>query len=131
MAWYHVAPGPYLLLLPVIFMVIALAAAGIGTMLAAMNVAYRDVRYIIPFLIQLWMFATPSVYTQSVALPDGVRSLVRFNPMEGLVAAFRTAVLGGRMPWTSLAGATALVLIMLLGGCLYFRRVEDRFADTI
>jgi lipopolysaccharide transport system permease protein len=131
MAWYHVAPGVQLLFLPVIFIVIALAAAGIGTLLAAMNVAYRDVRYIIPFLIQVWMFATPSVYTQSVALPDGVRSLVRFNPMEGLVAAFRAAALGGRMPWTSLAGATALVLLLLLAGCLYFRRVEDRFADNI
>jgi lipopolysaccharide transport system permease protein len=131
MGWYGVAPGPGLLMLPVVFCVIALTAMGLGTFLAALNVAYRDVRYVIPFLIQVWMFATPSIYTQSNALPGHVRSLVVFNPMEGLVAGFRAAALGGPMPWPLLAGATVTGVLALLAGCLYFRKIEDTFADMI
>jgi lipopolysaccharide transport system permease protein len=123
MAWYRVAPGAGILLAPLILFMVALAAAGVGTLLAAMNVAYRDVRYVIPFLIQIWMFATPSVYTEGRALP--------LNPMDGLVAAFRAATLGGAMPWERLAIGSALSAALLLVGCFYFRRVEDGFADTI
>ena len=82
MAYYRVAPGIGLLLLPVIFGLIALAALGIGTLLAALNVAYRDFRYVIPFLVQLGMFATPTVYMQPKPGANGwVHALLALNPM--------------------------------------------------
>jgi lipopolysaccharide transport system permease protein len=114
-----------------IFGVVALTATGLGILMAALNVAYRDVRYVIPFLIQIWMFATPSIYTRTSALPDKVRSLVVLNPMVGLVEAFRAAALGGPMPWAQLISSSVIGVAMVVGGCLYFRRIEDSFADTI
>jgi lipopolysaccharide transport system permease protein len=131
MAWYHIPPRPGNLLAPLILGVIALAAAGIGAFFAALNVAYRDVRYVIPFLIQVAMFATPSIYTQSATLPPGVRSLVALNPMVALVGAFRAAMLGMPLDWPQFAIASAISLALLFTGCLYFRRVEDGFADNI
>jgi lipopolysaccharide transport system permease protein len=131
MAWYGIGPRPAVLLAPLILGVVALTAAGVGTFLAALNVAYRDVRYVIPFLIQIGMFATPSIYTRADTLSTGVRSLVALNPMVGLVGGFRAATLGGPIPWTELGVASAIGVGLLLAGCLYFRRVEDSFADTI
>jgi lipopolysaccharide transport system permease protein len=131
MVWYRVPPGPGVLMLPLIFGVVALTATGLGILMAALNVAYRDVRYVIPFLIQIWMFATPSIYTRTSALPDKVRSLVVLNPMVGLVEAFRAAALGGPMPWAQLISSSVIGVAMVVGGCLYFRRIEDSFADTI
>jgi lipopolysaccharide transport system permease protein len=126
-------PGPSLLLVPVIFAVILLAALGVGTLLAALNVAYRDFRYVIPFLIQLWMFATPTVYMQpSADRGTGVlQLLLSLNPMTGLIAAFRAACLGGPIAWDQFAVATGSVAVVFLVGCFYFRRVEDTFADVI
>jgi len=125
-------PGWQLLLAPLTFAIIALFAAGLGTLLAALNVAYRDFRYVIPFLIQVGMFATPTIYMQ----PDGnegrmVELLLVVNPMTSLVAAFRASVIGGPVPWIGLTisvGAAALIFVL---GCLYFRKIEDRFADII
>ena len=133
MVYYRIAPGPGLLLVPVIFAAILLAALGIGTVLAALNVAYRDFRYVIPFLVQLWMFATPTVYMQPKGESGGwVRLLLTLNPMTSLIAAFRASALGGPIPpWSQLGIATAAVVLVFLLGCLYFRRVEDGFADII
>jgi lipopolysaccharide transport system permease protein len=131
MIGYHIPPGPGILLAPFILMVIALAAAGLGTFFAALNVAYRDVRYVIPFLIQVALFATPSIYTDASAIPPAARSFVALNPMVALVAAFRAAMLGTPIDWPQLSIATAISLLLLLAGCLYFRRVEDTFADSI
>jgi lipopolysaccharide transport system permease protein len=160
MVYYQVAPGPGLLLLPAVCLAIVLAALGVGTLLAALNVAYRDFRYVIPFLVQVWMFSTPSVYMQ---IPDGsspviektapaelkpgapsvppgaeihagrglVGTALALNPMTGLISAFRGAVLGGSIPYGKLAASSACALLVFVGGCLYFRRVEDRFADII
>jgi lipopolysaccharide transport system permease protein len=130
---FQVPPAWGVLLTPVIVLVIALAAAGFGTLLAALNVAYRDVRYIIPFLVQLWIFATPAVY---LPLPagssgDGLQGLLGLNPLNGLVAAFRAAVLGREIDWLGFAVSAAAVTVVFLVGCLYFRRVEDSFADRI
>ncbi len=121
-----------LLLAPVIFGVIAIFAAGLGTMLAALNVAYRDFRYVIPFLIQVGMFATPTIYMQ----PTGnegrmIRFLMVANPMTSLVAAFRGSVLGAAIPWTELAIGLIVAIAIFVFGCLYFRRIEGRFADII
>lgn len=164
MAWYGFSPGWGVLLLPGLVVLLALAALGIGTLLAALNVAYRDVRHAIPFLVQLWLFATPSIYLErsvetAVAAPtagasagdaigagehatkaDGkpARSfwarqsrLLSLNPLEGLIAFFRAALLGARLPWSGLIYPAIAAPCLLLVGAYYFRRVEDSFADII
>jgi homopolymeric O-antigen transport system permease protein len=214
MLYYHVAPTWNLLMVPGVVLLFLLAALGVGTLLAALNVAYRDFRYVIPFLVQLWMFATPTVYMQpgeeirrqesgvrtvrnapggvpsarraggvsslipasadgtsdgqneSVSpmasapadadsisrremaaartaeqsdqsgvnrypVPTWIKTLLNLNPMTGLIAFFRAAVLGGPLPWRSLAWSSLGSAMAFLLGCLYFRRVEDSFADII
>ncbi len=132
MVYYRIAPGPGLLLVPVIFLAILMAALGIGTLLAALNVVYRDVRYVAPFLVQLWMFATPTVYMQPKTAPAGwLRIVLALNPMTSLIGAFRAAILGGSIPWAQLGMTSAAVVVIFLLGCLYFRRAEDCFADII
>jgi lipopolysaccharide transport system permease protein len=131
MLYYGVVPGIGMVLIPVIFGLIMLAALGIGTLLAALNVAYRDFRYVIPFLVQLGMFATPTVYMQPGMSGRGDQFLLVLNPMTPLIAAFRAATLGGPIPWSQLGLATAAVVVVFLAGCLYFRKLEDGFADII
>jgi lipopolysaccharide transport system permease protein len=135
MLFHGIVPGVQFLLAPLMMALILLAAVGVGTLLAALNVAYRDFRYVIPFLTQFWMFATPTVYMQ----PDGettgiVPFFLALNPMTSLVAAFRSSVLGeavGPIAWGQVVVAAGLSLLAFLVGCLYFRRVEDSFADVI
>ena len=129
---YGYAPAWNLWLLPVVFATVVLTATGLGTLLAALNVAYRDFRYVIPFLIQVGMFATPTIYMQ----PNGhegrsIEWLLVANPMTSLISAFRASVLGGPVPWLGLGIAMATAVLVFLLGCLYFRKVEDRFADII
>jgi lipopolysaccharide transport system permease protein len=132
MLYYGVAPGWSILLAPLLLAVLTLAAAGFGTMLAALNVAYRDVRYVIPFMVQLWIFATPAVYMPLTGVSDDmVHALLALNPLNNIVAAFRCAVLGRPIEWLGLATATATVCLVFIAGCLYFRRVEDSFVDLI
>jgi len=130
---WGIAPGVGLLVAPFIFGVVFLAVIGVGTLLAALNVAYRDFRYVIPFLVQLWMFATPTVYMQPAAAGESgwLQALLALNPMTGLIAAFRASVLGTPIPWAELAGSTVTVVGTCLLGCYYFRKVEDTFADVI
>jgi lipopolysaccharide transport system permease protein len=124
--------GPNLLLAVPIFGMIVLLALGVGTLLAALNVAYRDFRYVIPFLVQIWMFATPSLYMPPRDGEHGpIHYVLYLNPMVALVGAFRSACLGGAIEWGPLGIATLLVAVVFLAGCLYFRRVEDGFADII
>jgi lipopolysaccharide transport system permease protein len=132
MLFNGLVPGPTMLLAPFLFALIVLAATGVGTLLAALNVAYRDVRYIIPFLVQIWMFATPALYMQTTGAGGPVGRWLRIlNPMNGLVAAFRAAALGDQLDWPALATSAAYALVIFLGACFYFRRVEDSFADVI
>ncbi len=127
-----IVPGPGLLALPLIFAIIMLAAVGVGTLLAALNVSYRDFRYVVPFMIQVWMFATPTIYMQPKEDATGLGwFLLNFNPMAGLISAFRAACLGGTIPWAQLGVATVVVLLVLFAGCFWFRKVEDNFADII
>jgi lipopolysaccharide transport system permease protein len=125
-------PSMSILLIPVLTVLIMTAATGLGVLLAALNVAYRDVRYVVPFMIQLGMFATPSVYMQvrydSSPLMTAVCLL---NPMTTLVDCFRAASVGGEISWPHLALASGLSLVLLVGGCFYFRRVESGFADIV
>ena len=132
MAYYRIAPGPGLFLAPVIALLIVLASVGMGVLLAAFNVAYRDFRYVIPFLLQLGLFATPTIFMQADSSASGpYRWVFALNPMITLVSAFRASVLGGPIAWTSLGGAGAVVVLASVVGCLYFRRMEDGFSDII
>jgi lipopolysaccharide transport system permease protein len=132
MLYYGVAPGWSILLAPLMLALLTLAAAGFGTMLAALNVAYRDIRYVIPFMVQLWIFATPAVYMPLADVSDDlVHTLLALNPLNNIVAAFRCAVLGRPIEWLGLATATATVCLVFIAGCLYFRKVEDSFVDLI
>lgn len=181
------------LLVPLLILLTVLAALGVGTFLAALNVSFRDFKHTIPFLVQLWLFATPAIYMgiehgnlvhsdvsdrsaqqdrrtpivpeappqashlpaasraaspHSVtkplsegadkqaapadgAVPNWVQSLLKFNPMTGLIRSFRAAILGQPMPWTHLAYSAVIVVAIFLGGCFYYHRVEDEFADII
>jgi lipopolysaccharide transport system permease protein len=132
MVWYGVAPGFGLLLAPVIFLFLLLAATGAGTFLAALNVSYRDFRYVIPFLVQVWMFATPTVYMAvDTEKANHLQTLMMLNPVTSLIGNFRAFFLGGPIDWLQLGISGVCALSVFLVGCLYFRRVEDRFADII
>ncbi len=126
-----VGPGWSVLLAPVVFLFIALAAAGFGTLLAALNVKYRDFRHVIPFLVQFWMFATPTVYMQPPADDGSLYALLNLNPLTGLVATFRAACLGTPIPWLQFGLSAAFVTVVFAAGCLYFRKAEYDFADLI
>jgi len=111
---------------------LVVAALGVGTLLAALTVAYRDFRFVVPFLVQLWMFATPSIYMQADrVVGERWLWLLPLNPAYGLIVNFRQAVLSGSMDFYALAVSGAVSVALLLLGCLYFRRVERSFADII
>jgi lipopolysaccharide transport system permease protein len=128
---YGVMPGWDLALVPLFSLILMLAAVGTGTLLSALTVAYRDVRHVIPFMVQLWMFATPAIYMEAHAVGPRWQLFLPLNPAYGLIVNFRAASLGGPLDFYALAVSTAVSLVLLLVGCLYFRRVERRFADII
>jgi lipopolysaccharide transport system permease protein len=105
-------------------------ASAVGTFVAAVNVKYRDVRYAVPFLLQLLMFGTPIIYPSSL-VPEQWRPLLNLNPLAALIDGYRTALLGGSFNYSALAIAFAVSLFMLLLAALYFRSVERHFADVI
>jgi lipopolysaccharide transport system permease protein len=132
MLWYGVTPTLSLALVPVIFAVIVALAIGVGTLLAALNVAYRDFRYVIPFLVQIWLFGTPTIYMQTAKHGGGVlRTLLALNPMTGLIAAFRAACSGTPIDRGQFLIAAGTSVALFLAGCLCFRRMERGFADVI
>ncbi|MEX0937001.1 MAG: ABC transporter permease [Pirellulales bacterium] len=172
MAYYGIAPGESIVMLPILLLLAMMAALGVGAILAALNVAYRDFRYTLPFLVQIWMLATPSIYKDiytvaevepapNVAVADAgdgdtvvanrdaeaateeevpaappvrarsVSDWLELNPMTGLVGSFRAAVLGGPIPWSSLAYSATVIVVVFVTGCYYFRRSESSFADVI
>ena len=132
MIFYATPPSWSLLLTPALVVLIVLAALGVGTLLAALNVAFRDFKHVIPFLVQLWMFATPTVYMQpGSGTFAGWRQILLLNPMIGLVGAFRSATLGKPIEWPQLSLSAAIAVLLFVVGCFYFRRVEDSFADVI
>jgi len=132
MPYYGVAPGISVLLSPLMVLGLILAASGVGAFLAALNVTYRDFRYVIPFLVQLWMFATPTVFMQTErSIPALWRTLLPLNPAYGLILNFRAAVTGGAIEPYSLFVSLAVALVLFFAGAFYFRRVERGFADVI
>jgi len=131
MFYYGITPSASIFLFPVFLLLAVSTALAVGLWLSALNVQFRDVRYTIPFLTQFWMFATPVVYPSSL-VPAKWRAWYGLNPMAGVIDGFRYALLGraakpGPMIWVS-AGAVA---VLLLGGLLYFRKMESTFADVV
>lgn len=131
MAYYHFIPGITILILPVIIFMTWMLAAGVGYWLSAMNVKYRDIGYIIPFFIQLWLFATPVIYPSSM-VSGKYGWLLSLNPMSGLIEAHRHAILGySDINVLSLGVSMVLIVLIFLSGMFYFKRVERYFADII
>jgi lipopolysaccharide transport system permease protein len=119
----------YLMILPLIVLT-TLFALGVGIWFSALNVKYRDVRYALPFLIQVWFFVSPIIYPSSL-VPEEWRWLLNLNPITGLVEFFRAALFGRELPWLALAYTAALTVIMLAYGSYTFRRMERTFAEFI
>jgi lipopolysaccharide transport system permease protein len=131
MAWYDIYPGAALAWLPAFVALALLTALGVGIWLSALNVRYRDVRYAVPFLVQLWLFASPVAYPAS-EVPEGWQTVYGLNPMTGVVEGFRWALLDGPAPAAGMVAASAGVAVALLAiGLVYFRRTERTFADVI
>ena len=130
MAWYGVPFGPGLFLVPVFLAGTILTSIGVGTLLAALVIAYRDFRYVLTFLVKLWMFASPVAYPLSV-VPEEYRLWYSMNPMVGMISGFRFGLLGEPLEWGCIAVSTAVMLAVLFIGLLYFRRTERRFADIV
>jgi len=137
MAYYGIWPGAAVVLLPFLLLLAIVTALGVGMWLSALNVEYRDFRYVVPFLVQMWLFVTPVIYPASrVAAKLAQHGLPAWlyglNPMSGVVEGFRWALLGsGSPPGPILAVSAAVSLVLLVSGAFYFRRMERTFADIV
>src|SRR5256714_9352773 len=126
---YGIKPTLATLWLPMLLLLAVLTALGVGLWLSALNALYRDVRYVIPFVIQFWMFASPVAYPASL-VPSRWRWLYGLNPMTGVIEGFRWALTGqGRPPDLVLLASVGMVLVMLFGGLIYFNKMESTIAD--
>jgi lipopolysaccharide transport system permease protein len=132
MIHYQVVPGLMgILLFPCLVGLTFMCALGVGLWLSAMNVNYRDIRYVIPFLIQLWMFVSPVIYPVSI-VDEKYQWLLALNPMGGVINAFRASILGHQsIDWFLLGLSTGMILLILVSGLFYFRRMEKVFADVV
>jgi len=131
MLWYGVHPSLAILAVPLLALLAVVAALAVGLWLSALNVRYRDVRYAIPFLLQLWLLATPIAYPV-ILVPERWRLFVFLNPLAGIVQGFRWAVLGdGAFPATMLAVSLGASLVVLVSGLWFFQRLQRSFADEV
>ena len=131
MFFYKITPTANVWMLPVFLILALITAVGVGLWLSALNVLYRDINYILPFLTQFWMFLTPIAYPASM-VPDKFQVLYALNPMTGVVEGFRWALLGSGQPPGTMTLVSGLVAIFLLvSGMVYFKRMERQFADMV
>lgn len=130
MVFFRIAPTTGIILLPVFMLLALITALGMGLWLSALNVQYRDIRYVVPFLTQFWMYLTPVIYPSSL-LGEPWRTLLALNPMVGVVEGFRWALLGTQPPSAIILISTLVSLVILVSGAFYFRRVEQTFADVV
>lgn len=130
MAYYEVGWTLQLLAVPLLLTGVVMTIIGVGCWLSALTVAYRDFRFVIPFLIQTWMFLTPVIYPPKL-VPEGWQWLLRLNPMTGYVGGFRSAFLGQPFDWAALGTSFVVSGVVLLVGLTYFSIAERRFADVI
>jgi len=130
MVWYRFVPGWQIVLLPVFILLAFTCAFGIGLFLTALNVKYRDFRYIIPFIIQFGLYITPVGFSSSI-VPEKWRTLYALNPMVGIIDGFRYCLLGDALHWRSFIFSILISLFFLFLGVFYFRKLEKTFADNI
>ena len=131
MVWYQYLPGIEILLFPFLVGLTFLCAVGVGMWLSALNVEYRDIRYVIPFLIQIWMFVSPVIYPVSM-VSEKYRWLLALNPMGGVINAYRASLLGHNpIDWFLLGISSVIIFGLFISGLYYFRRMEKTFADVV
>ncbi len=131
MAGYGSVPGWQIIFLPLFLALEVMVALGAGLWLASLNVRYRDIRYTVPFMTQIWMYASPVIYPVTL-VPSNWRWLISLNPLTGIIDGFRWAIVGQARPATSsLLGSLIVGSVLLLSGLLYFRHSERTFADLI
>ena len=132
MAWYRFIPDIRMFLLPLFLSLAFLASFGAGLWLSALNVQYRDFRYVVPFLVQFGLYISPVGFSSAI-IPEKWRMLYFLNPMVGVIDGFRWVILGDAFPvyWPGLALSTSLTVLIFIGGLFYFRRMERSFADVI
>jgi lipopolysaccharide transport system permease protein len=131
MLYYGLAPTLNIVWLPAFLLLTLIASLGVSLWLSALNVEFRDVRYVVPFIVQFWLFATPIAYSSKL-LPEPWRTLYGLNPMVGVVEGFRWALLGTKTrPGPMIAVSAVVAILVLIGGAYYFRRMEKTFADLV
>jgi lipopolysaccharide transport system permease protein len=130
MVYYRIPPSLNSLMILPLVVLSSLLALGVGMWLSALNVKYRDIRYAVPFLIQLWMFVSPVIYPASM-LPPKWRWVFMLNPLTGIIENFRVAVFGGCFDWSAIAVSTTITLVVLVASAFWFRRMEKTFADIV
>jgi lipopolysaccharide transport system permease protein len=131
MIWFRVPPSWELILWPFLVIPLVILALGVGMFLSSLNVKYRDVKYVLPFVTQFWLFLTPIIYPTSL-IPERFQFLMYLNPMAGIIDAFRDSFLPTRhVNWTALGISFGISLIVLVLGSLYFKRTEREFADIV
>lgn len=130
MLYYHVPLSSHVLVLPLFIVGALFSAAGMGMMLSALNVSFRDVKYAVPFLIQMGIFVTPVIYPMRI-IPERWILLMGLNPMAGMVIGFRYALLGTPASWAMMGLSFAISVVIFISGLYVFRRMERRFADVI
>jgi len=131
MAWFGIVPRWSVLALPLFLLLALMTAFAMGLWLSALDARYRDVGHTVPFLIQVWMYASPVAYPVSL-IPERWRLLYSLNPMVGVIEGFRWTLLGTEAPvFGVIAVSATVVLALLLGGILFFKRMEHTFADVI
>jgi lipopolysaccharide transport system permease protein len=130
MFYYKVALSATLLLLPVLVILTAALAMGVGMWLSALNVKYRDIRFALPFLIQLWMFVSPIIFPTSL-LPQKWRWALALNPLTGIIEGYRSSIFGRPVDWSALGISTLIIVLLVVYASYSFRRMEKTFADIV
>ncbi len=130
MAYFGIIPTINVIFLPLFVLMASITSLGVGLWLSALNVQYRDFQYVVPFMVQIWMFASPVVYPASL-VPESYQLLYGLNPMVGVIEGFRWALFGTPMPGMITIASVFISLTLLVTGLLYFTRVEKTFADTV
>ncbi len=130
MLYFRYIPTTKIIFLPAFILLALGTALGVGLWLSAMNVQYRDIGYTVPFLVQIWLYASPVVYPSSL-VPEQYQMIYALNPMVGVIEGFRWALLGTTPPSSMIAVSVLVVLLLLISGSYYFRRIEKNFADVV
>jgi lipopolysaccharide transport system permease protein len=131
MAWFRVLPGPQIALLPLLMVLAFMAALGFGFWLSALNAQFRDIKHVVPFFVQLWLFCSPVLYPSSLVRDSWKRVLLGLNPMSGVIDAFRWCVLGRPSPGPMLLVSVMVIIAVFVSSLYYFRRIESTLVDRL